>query len=145
MSFAQNLGLLILRLGLGAVTIAHGGQKLFGWFPMEGQTLEDLSGLLAQEGFSTTTVPVIAMPMNEFMAYLVGIGEFFGGVLLVLGVLPRTCAFFIAGIMAGAISLVHWPMFFAGDGGFEFPMSLLALALGVLLLGAGRWGLWPKG
>jgi putative oxidoreductase len=86
--WAHDLSLLCIRVGLAAVFIFHGGQKLFGWFGGKG-----ILGLIEHLGV--------------IMAYLVAIGEFFGGVGLLLGILSRFSAASLALIMAGAIFMVH--------------------------------------
>jgi len=146
MTFAHNLGLLILRLGLGSVGIAHGGQELFEFFG--GSGIGGIQQAVSKMGISTGNAPLVGMPWNEAVGWLVGIGEFFGGCLIVLGVLPRLASFFTAVIFGGAV-YYHWKTtggeFFLAQRGFEYPMTILAMSLTVLLLGAGRFALWPKG
>jgi putative oxidoreductase len=113
---------LALRLALGLVMFPHGAQKLLGWFGGRGffGTIE----LFHQLGFSTV------------LAVLVTIGEFFGGLGLLVGCLSRVAAGGIGVIMLGAIVTVHWPygffMNWAGDKareGFEFHILAIGLAI----------------
>jgi putative oxidoreductase len=107
---------------VGVIFIAHGGQKLF--------------GLWGGRGLEATIEG-----MGPVLGYLVSIGEFFGGVGLVLGVLSRFSAFWLAVIMIGAIVKVHGKNGLLGDGGFEYNLALLGLCLVTLLAGPGSWAL----
>jgi putative oxidoreductase len=60
-----------------------------------------------------------------------------GGVLLLLGLLTRVGAFFLACTMLVAVVGVHWPIFFASNKGFEYPMALFAMSLALLISGGG--------
>jgi putative oxidoreductase len=64
--------------------------------------------------------------------------EFVGSLLVFLGLLTRVGAFLIACTMLTAISGVHWPRFFAENRGFEYPLSLIAICLALLIAGGGR-------
>jgi putative oxidoreductase len=116
-----------LRLGLGLVMMAHGAQKLFGWFG--GYGLEGTAGF-----FSHT----LGMEPGLLWAILAGSGEFFGGLLVFLGLLTRPGAALVAITMAVAVLTVHFPAFFAANNGVEFPLSLLLAAVALLLSGGGR-------
>src|SRR5262245_54781770 len=97
---AVDWSLLALRVVLGIVFIAHGAQKLFGAFGGPG-----LAAVVQMMG------PI---------GYLVTIGEFFGGLGLVLGILPRFSAASIIVIMLGAIGMVHAQVgFFMNWGGHQ--------------------------
>ena len=71
------------------------------------------------------------------MAYLVAAAEFFGGILVIVGLLTRLAAFSIFIDMFVAITKVHWKHGFRGEGGYEFPLALAALAFALIFLGAG--------
>jgi putative oxidoreductase len=59
--------------------------------------------------------------------------------LIAIGLLTRIAAFFIACVMITAISGVHWNGgFFAANRGFEYPMTLLAMAVALMISGAGQ-------
>lgn len=67
------------------------------------------------------------------------LSELVGGILVGLGFLTRIAAFFIACVMITAIIGVHLPGgFFAGNRGYEYPMSLLGIALALLIAGGGQ-------
>lgn len=90
---------LILRIGLGSVIVAHGAQKLLGWFG--GVGFEGTMGFFTQK-----------MGLPWLVAFLVIIGESLGSLGLIAGFLTRfTAASFIV-IMLGAIAMVHWPQGF---------------------------------
>lgn len=115
-----DLSLLVVRLAAGVIFAAHGAQKLFGAFGDEG-SLAQLVGFLG---------PV---------AYLVAVGEFFGGVGLIIGFLARFSAASLIVIMLGAITMVHGKNgFFLQDMGFEYNVALIGLLLPVFLAGPGR-------
>jgi putative oxidoreductase len=124
---------LVLRFTLGLVMFPHGAQKLLGWYGGYG-----FSGTM---GFFTET-----MHLPWIIAFLVIIGEFFGSVSLLAGLLTRFSAASLAIIMLGAIVTVHWPHGFfmnwfgkqAGEG-FEYHLLVIGLALAVLVTGAGKW------
>src|SRR6266850_4946396 len=84
---AVDWALLVGRVILGVIFMAHGAQKLFGAFGGPG-----LSAIVQMMG-----------PLG----YLVSIGEFFGGLGLIFGFLSRFSAASIAIIMLGAVATVH--------------------------------------
>ena len=73
-----------LRIGGGIIFTAHGSQKLFGWFG--GYGLEGTAGWMDSIGLSP----------GIFMATLAGSAEFFGGLLLIIGLLVRPAALLLA-------------------------------------------------
>lgn len=123
-----DVSLLILRVVVGVIFAAHGAQKLFGAFGRPG-----LSKVVEMMGA---------------IGYLVTIGEFFGGVGLIVGFLCRFSAASLIVIMLGAIGMVHGKNgFFLGHGpestlataGFEFNLALIGLLAPILLVGPGRF------
>lgn len=129
---------LILRLTLGLVMFPHGAQKLLGWYGGFG-----FSGTM---GFFTD---VIHLPW--IIAFLVIIGESFGSVALLLGLLTRFTAASLAVIMVGAIVTTHIPHGFfmnwfgkqQGEG-FEYHLLVIGIAAALLLTGAGKWSVDQK-
>jgi putative oxidoreductase len=124
--YRNNLSALALRLPLGAIFIAHGAQKLFGWFG--GYGLEGTGGYMAS----------IGLEPGMLMAAMAGSAEFFGGLLLLAGLLVRPAAIVLAVTMLVAIFTVHIGngLFMSGDG-YEFALALLAGALSLAFSGAG--------
>lgn len=121
---AVDLSLLILRVIVGVIFAAHGAQKLFGAFGGAGlaDTVEKMGPL----------------------GYPVTIGEFFGGLGLIVGFLTRFSAASLIVIMFGAIGMVHGKNgFFQSNGGFEYNLALIGLLAPILLAGPGRFSIGP--
>lgn len=129
----NTLGPVLIRVALGGVIFAHGAQKALGWFGGGGW-----DGTI---GFFTSQLGVPA-----FIAALVILGEFLGGIGVVTGTLTRVAAAGIAIIMAGAVMMVHLPNGFfmnwygtqAGEG-FEYGILAITMALSLVVSGAGRF------
>lgn len=114
----------VLRVVVGLLMAAHGFQKL-----MDPSVFQ---GHLAHMGF----------PLPGVMAYLAIAGELLGGLGLAVGLLTPIAAFGVACTMVVAITTVHLKHgVFAADGGFEFPLVLLLVALWFMAAGAGPWSL----
>jgi putative oxidoreductase len=120
-----DLGLLVLRVVLGTVFLAHGAQKLF-VFGFDGVT-----GAFTQMG----------APLPGVTGPLVALVEFFGGLALIVGLLSRLAGVGLAATMLGAILLVHLPAGFFAPKGVEFVLTLMAGALAIAATGAGRYSL----
>lgn len=118
---------LFLRLALGSVFIAHGAQKLFGWWGGH--------GFQATAQFFESKLGLTPGPLH---AALAGGGEFFGGILIILGFLTRFAAAQAAVIMGVAIWTVHRTSFFA-PAGMEYPLTLLLVALALAVTGGGAF------
>ncbi len=135
---STDVGLLLLRLALGSVMWMHGAQKLLGWFGGHGP-----------QGF-VSYMPSLGFP--PVMGWLVIVIEFFGGLGVVLGVLSRLFSLGFAIQMVVGIVKVHgragFFMNWGGTGGrvegWEFSMTLLAVALALALLGPGRYALFGR-
>jgi len=117
----QPLALLVMRLVLGAILIAHGYHKVFG-------------------GFHHHMDMVGSLGLPRWMAYLSAGTEFFGGIGLVLGLFTRFFSLAVAIEMGIAIWKVHFKSGLTGPAGYEFPLALAAMALGLLCFGGGPWG-----
>jgi putative oxidoreductase len=128
---AVDAAALVLRVVLGVTFAAHGAQKLFGWFGG--------GGIRGTTAFFHT----VGLPAPGVFAYVVGITEFFGGVLLLLGFLTVVAAAGLIIDMAVAIATVsHAFSFFSQQKvgyGWELNLALIGLAAAVLLIGAGAW------
>lgn len=127
-SGAHDLALLVLRVALGAIFIAHGGQKLF-W-----------------SGIAGTTEAFVGMGvfLPELTAPAVTIVEFFGGLALVAGLFTRLAAASLAVVMLGAIVMVHLPAGFFLPNGIEFALMNFSAAVALALLGAGAYSVDGK-
>ncbi len=133
----NNVVALVLRLGLGAIFLFHGWNKL------------DLvhGGWGADWTVSYWDVR-IHQPMPEAMGYLwlqlaVAWGEFLGGTFLLLGLFTRVAAVGMIVIQAGAIAMVTHALgfFVRGGGGWEYNFLLIATCLAQFVVGGGAWSL----
>jgi putative oxidoreductase len=123
---AVDLSLLVVRVVAGVIFAAHGAQKLFGAFGGPG-----LAGITADP-------PDGLGPLG----YPVAIGEFFGGLGLIVGFLTRFSAASLIVIMIGAIAMVHGKNgFFLSNQGFEYNLALIGLLAPTLIAGPGRFGI----
>jgi putative oxidoreductase len=127
-----DLGLLLIRSIVGIVGIFHGAQKLFGLFG--GYGLRGTAGLMRDGGFP--------IPMASALA--IGITEFFGGILIVLGLFMRPAALAFSFGMFVAAFYVHSHAFSAEHGGMEFPLTLAIVLLGLFFTGSGRFSISGK-
>ena len=117
-----------LRVSVGIIFIAHGAQKLFGWFG--GYGLEGTGQFFGSLGLNP----------GVLMALLAGAAEFFGGLALVFGLLVRPAAASLAFAMLIAIFAVHIDKgFFLDKGGYEYALALFAASVSLLFSGAGRY------
>lgn len=120
-----------LRLCVGAVFLAHGAQKLFGAW--------DGLGLTGTTAFFTT----LGLPYPYPLAILVGVTEFAGGALLILGGLTRWVALALAITMAVAVWKVHYINgFFLNSPrgqGVEYTLVLIGALLCLMLTGPGAF------
>jgi putative oxidoreductase len=123
-------GLVIARLVFGSLMVAHGTQKLFGWFG--GHGLAGTGGFFETLGFR---------PGRAFAA-AASVTEIAGGLLLALGFLgPVGPALIISVMLVAAIS-VHWQNgLFAASKGIEVPLLYAAGAISLALTGPGLFSL----
>jgi len=122
--------LLPVRLALGSIFIAHGGQKLFG-----------LWGGPGIQGFGMYLDGLGLKPGFVF-ALLAGCAEFFGGLMVLLGIYARWGALFISVVMGVAVATVHWKNgFFLMNQGYEYNVALLGLALALVFGGSGKFSI----
>ena len=127
--------LTILRLVLGIVFLAHGSQKMLGWFG--GYGFKGTMEFLTQ-----------GMHIPAVFAFLAIAAEFFGGLGLLFGLLTRLAAFGITVNMLVAIFMVHLPnglfMNWAGQKkgeGIEYHLLVLAMTITLMIRGAGAFSL----
>jgi putative oxidoreductase len=125
-----DVGLLVLRLVLGVIFVAHGAQKLFGSFG--GPGLKGTAAFHKQLGIKPPYL----------MAVLVGLAEFVGGILVAVGFLTPLVAVALIAVMVVAVLKVHLRNgFFAQNGGYELNLALAGMGLTLLLTGAGAYSL----
>ena len=125
-----NIGLLFIRLVVGVLFFVHGAQKLFGWFG--GYGIKGTGGWFES----------IGMKPGATVALLAGLAEFIGGILFALGLLTPFAGIMIAGTMVIAIVKVHGPNgLWATQNGYEYNLTLLVVAIGIALTGAGNYSL----
>jgi putative oxidoreductase len=128
--FMLALGLLLIRLVVGLLFIGHGAQKLFGWFGGYGP--KGTGGWMDSIGIK----PCV------FMAVLAGLMELLGGFLLAAGLFTPLAAILIALTMIGAILKVHVKNgIWVSANGYEYPLVLLTVVIGIALSGAGAYSL----
>ena len=127
MTTRAGWGITVLRIIVGIIFMAHGSQKLFGWFG--GGGLAGTAQFMESLGLTPGTL----------MAALSGGAEFFGGLALVIGLLARPAAVALIGLLVVAIFSVHIHNgLFMQNNGYEFALALLGGAVAVLFEGAGR-------
>ncbi|GKU82008.1 DoxX family protein [Niallia sp. NCCP-28] len=125
-----DFGLLIIRLVIGLLFIGHGAQKLFGWFG--GYGLKGTGGWFDS----------IGMKPGVTMALFAGLAELIGGILFALGLLTPLAGIMIAGAMIVSIVKVHGANgLWATSNGYEYNLTLLAVAIGIALTGPGKYAL----
>ncbi len=130
MTASVNVGLLILRIVVGLLFAGHGAQKLFGWFG--GHGMAGHTGIMEKMGMSPA----------PFWAWINALGEFLGGLGLLFGLLTPLAVVGILGSMIVAIVKVHWSKgVWNTNGGFEFPLTLAAVAFVVGMTGPGFYSL----
>jgi putative oxidoreductase len=125
----MSYGLLLLRVVAGSTMAAHGLQKLFGWFG--GHGLRGTAQMFDGVGFRAAGT----------MAVLAALAET-GAVLFVLGLVTPLAAFLIALVMLNAVRTVHFRKgFWVMEGGYEFNLQLLAIAVAIAATGPGDFSL----
>ncbi len=130
-----SVGPLVLRVFLAVVMFPHGAQKLLGWF--------------GGSGFASTMAFLTGkMGIPPVFAILAVLTEFLAPMALLVGFLTRIAAFAIGFDMLVAAILVHvhvgffmnWAGKQKGEG-VEFDLLLWAIALALILQGAGAFSL----
>ncbi|MBV7508231.1 DoxX family protein [Bacillus sp. sid0103] len=129
-----DLGLFIIRLAVGLTFVGHGAQKLFGWFGGPGPV--KFGQWLGSIGIKTGGIT---------WAILAGLFELIGGLLFSAGLLTWLGAILIIIVMIDAIFTVHLKNgFWLTEGGYEYNFILIAVVLGVALIGPGDYVLFYK-
>jgi putative oxidoreductase len=121
---------LLMRSVLGFTFVGHGAQKLFGWFGGGG-----IAG-------TTQFFTFIKVPAPHLMSVVVGLVEFFGGLLIIGGLMTVAVSLALVLDMLGAIATFnHAHGFFveSPNGGWELNFVLVGLLGALALIGAGAW------
>lgn len=145
---STDVGLLVLRVVVGLIAMAHGLQKLFGWWNGPGLNgFEDM--LLHAENPALGFAPQSA----HILAIIGAATETGAGLLLIVGLFTPLAAAGFLGVMILAttyrITLAGDYSFFARTGGVEYELLLVAAAAAIVLTGPGRlsldsrWG-WSR-
>jgi putative oxidoreductase len=120
-----SVALLILRIASAMAFLYHGSAILFGAFGGPGP----------QQFAAFHHWPTL-------LGYLVGLGQVGGGLAVLTGILFRFGAVSIIAVMLGAIFLVHLPHGFdVSNGGAEYALTQLLLAVAFLFTGPGAYSL----
>jgi putative oxidoreductase len=119
-----DIGILLIRIAIGVVFIAHGYQKL-----------QNMTGVI---GFFSS------LGLSALVAYIVMIIEILGGIMVLLGIFVRPAAALISMVMVGALFTAKMGsslLASQGKPGFELELTLLLCALSIVFLGAGKFSL----
>src|SRR5919197_1621981 len=123
----MSYGLLLLRVVVGGTMAAHGAQKLLGW--LDGPGLDGVRKMLGNFGFRLPGLMALGLALTEC-----------AGLLFAVGFLTPLAALGIAVVMLNAIALVHRKKgFWNSNGGYEFNLGLLTVAVAVAAMGPGRF------
>ncbi|MFD7065215.1 DoxX family protein [Streptomyces sp. NPDC059906] len=122
----RDTGLLLLRLGVSGPLIAHGTQKLFGWFG--GSGLKGSTKFMEQHGYEPGRLSAIAA----------GLAEAGGGALIGLGLATPAGGAAVAAGMTGAAAVHTSHGFFGYAGGYELNTIYGVAAASLALTGPGR-------
>jgi putative oxidoreductase len=127
---AYDIGLLVLRLGLGFTIASHGAQKLFGWFG--GGGIKGTGAFFSMAGF----------PHGQLFAVIAGLCEGVGGLALALGLLTPLAGAAVFGAMVNAIAVDWSGGFLSSKGvGWEYPFVIAVGAVALAFTGPGRYAL----
>lgn len=130
----QDLGLMLLRVGLGALLIAHGLHRAFGWWG--GGGLDAFQHSLVDVGFKHANL----------VAYVAVGGQLGIGVLLILGLFTPLAAaaavgYFVNSLLAVVAAQPHSGYFpFFVPEGHEYQVMLIVAAAALTLTGPGLYG-----
>jgi putative oxidoreductase len=119
----------LLRIALGVILIPHGCQKLFGWFGGAGFTR------------FTQIFDSIGYKPGAFWVTVVALTELVGGLMLVFGLFTRFAALAVVIFMINAVHFTSAKGFFWTQGGMEFSILILVVALVFLIKGGGEFSI----
>ena len=124
---SPDFGLLLIRSWVGFIGVVHGSQKLFGLFG--GSGIDGFAGYLTELG----------VPAPRVSAVLAGSAEFFGGLLLIVGLFPRLAAVPFLFTMLVAAFKAHPGKFSVAQGGMEYALTIAFVLAGLIFTGGGRF------
>lgn len=124
-----DVGLLLLRVFIGAFMLGHGLQKLFGWF--NGGGLQGTHGMITKQRLRPVSI-------WKWMVILAEVG---GGLFFALGLLSPLAAVAIVAAMIMAMALVTWPKFWGSKGGIEYNLLFVVPAVVIAITGPGAYSL----
>jgi putative oxidoreductase len=124
-----NLALLVFRVGIGAVMLAHGLNHIYGGGKIAG---------------TARWFESLGMRPGIVHAWLASLTEVAGGIALILGLLTPLGGAAVIGVM-----LVAWITNHRGNGffifrpgeGWEYVMTLTLCGLALAVVGPGKWSL----
>ena len=118
----------IVRISLGLILMPHGYDKLF------------LHGAA-----NASRNPVLHIFINPLAgAYFIGCVEFFGGLLLALGLFTRFAAAAVTIQMFVISFFVLWPNWGWTQRGMDYAIFMMAIAIAILIHGGGKFSLDSK-
>ena len=124
-----NWGLLVLRVGLGLVVIAHGYNHIFGGGKIEG---------------TAAWFESLGMRPGKLHAWLASLTELGAGAMLVAGLLTPFAAAGVVAVMFVALVTNHLKngfFIFRPGEGYEYVLTLSIMAIALGATGAGEWSL----
>ena len=122
----RDVALVIVRLILGIIFVAHGWDKIF------------ITGVDKTTGYFVAA----NIPQAHLTVWVVAIVEMIGGALLILGLLAPTVAVILIIEMVGAWWSMHLGNgLFVRDNGAELVFALLACLVIIFVFGSGRFSL----
>lgn len=126
-------GILVLRLGLGIMFVAHGLRMAFGWF--SGSGIQGFASILSRMGF----VPA------QFWSFIASYTVLIGGLLLIAGIQIRLAATLLLIFIITAAVKVHLSKgFFINNGGFEYTFIIAIICIALILVGPGKFVIFRK-
>jgi putative oxidoreductase len=129
MNDGVSAGLLILRVMVGIVMVAHGYNHIF-----RGGKIKGTAGWFASLG----------MKPGILHAWLASLTELGAGIMLILGLLTPLAAAGVVGVMLVALITNHikngFFIFRPGEG-YEYVLTLLMVGLAIGAIGAGEWSI----
>ena len=129
----SDITILILRLAIGVIFLAHGAQAAFGLFG--GPHISGFAEMLSGMGFKPALL----------WAYIGAYTEVIAGACLVFGLMTQGAALFLIIFMLVATVKVHLAKgFFIQSGGFEYNFLIICVCAVLMITGPGKYSLMNK-